>query len=118
MSTAQLGSLGFTVLVIAGFTLAAFNGKMPTLPDARGLGFTAAAAVIGVIAYSGLTRAMRIGNIGFVTQFRYTRLVFALLIAVVVFGERPDALTLTGAAAIVLAGLYSFARARSAGSAR
>jgi drug/metabolite transporter (DMT)-like permease len=38
---------------------------------------------------------------------RYTRLVFALILATVVFGERLDALTLAGAAIIVGSGSYT-----------
>jgi drug/metabolite transporter (DMT)-like permease len=38
--------------------------------------------------------------------------VFALIIGVAVFGERPDVWTLTGAALIIGSGLYTFARER------
>lgn len=47
--------------------------------------------------------------------FRYTRLGFALLVAAVVFGERPDLPMLLGAGMIALAGGYAMwreARAR------
>jgi len=118
MSTAQLGSLGFAVVSVAGLLLMALDGALPPPPTGQSLLFTAGAALVGVLAYAALTRAMRAGDVGFVAPYRYTRLVFALLIAFTVFGERPDPLTLLGAAIIVLAGLYSFARARSAGSGR
>ena len=49
-------------------------------------------------------------SIATTTPFRYTRLVFAMLIGVVIFGERPDALTLLGSAIVVGAGLYSLMR--------
>ncbi|MGB1177985.1 MAG: DMT family transporter, partial [Lentibacter algarum] len=116
MSTAQLGSLGFAVLTVAGLLLSALEGTVPSLPTGQSLLLTAGAAIVGVLAYASLTRAMRAGDVGFVAPYRYTRLVFALLIAFTVFGERPDPLTLLGATIIVLAGLYSFSRARSAGS--
>jgi drug/metabolite transporter (DMT)-like permease len=48
---------------------------------------------------------MRMGQVAVVTPFRYTRIVFALIIGVVVFGERPDGLTLIGSALIVACGL-------------
>ena len=116
MSTAQLGSLGFAVLTVAGLLLSALESTVPSLPTGQSLLLTAGAAIVGVLAYASLTRAMRAGDVGFVAPYRYTRLVFALLIAFTVFGERPDPLTLFGATIIVLAGLYSFSRARSAGS--
>ena len=55
---------------------------------------------------------MRVGEISFVTPFRYTRLVFALIFGIVIFGERPDVLTLTGSAIIVLSGIYTVWRER------
>ena len=113
MSMAQLGSLGFSVLVIAGFVLMAFEGGMPTAPTGLPLLKLAAASCVGVFAYGALTQAMRTGDVSFVTPFRYTRLVFALILAVTLFGERPDAWVLLGACVIVGAGLYSFLRGRA-----
>jgi len=55
---------------------------------------------------------MRVGEISFIAPFRYTILVWALLIGVFVFGEIPDALALLGAAIVVCAGLYTFFRER------
>jgi drug/metabolite transporter (DMT)-like permease len=62
------------------------------------------------VAIYSITAAMRVGDVAAVTPFRYTRLVFALVIAFFVFGERPDAWTLIGAAIVVASGLYSFWR--------
>ncbi len=53
---------------------------------------------------------MRTGDVGAVTPFRYTRLVFALILAAALFGERPDAMTLAGAGLIVAAGLFGLTR--------
>jgi drug/metabolite transporter (DMT)-like permease len=47
-----------------------------------------------------------------VAPFRYTRLVFTLVIAVIFLGERPDVWTLGGAAVIILTGLYTLSRER------
>ena len=55
---------------------------------------------------------MRIGEISFVTSFRYTRMIFALAIGVLVFAERPDQLTLIGAAIVIGSGLYTLWRER------
>ena len=49
--------------------------------------------------------AMRTGEVSAVTPFRYSRLVFAMLIGKAVFGERPDAQTFLGAAISVACGL-------------
>ena len=67
----------------------------------------------GIFAYYALTIAMRTGEIAAVTPFRYTRLVFAMLAGVIVFAERPDVITLSGAVLIIGSGLYTFARERA-----
>jgi drug/metabolite transporter (DMT)-like permease len=55
---------------------------------------------------------MRMGEVSVVTPFRYTRLVFALILGATVFGERPDAATLLGSAVIVASGVYTLLRSR------
>ncbi len=74
----------------------------------------AAAAGCLVVGYLFGVMTMRVGDIGFVSPFRYTVLIWALLLGAVVFGEVPDALTLVGSALVVATGLYSFHRERRA----
>jgi drug/metabolite transporter (DMT)-like permease len=76
-----------------------------TLPSPQGLALMAGASLFGIAGYGALTQAMRTGQVSAVTPFRYTRIVFALAVGVLVFGERPDALTLAGSALIVACGL-------------
>jgi drug/metabolite transporter (DMT)-like permease len=81
------------------------------LPLTRGArGWLGAGILSTLIAIYAITSAMRVGDVSAVTPFRYTRLVFALVIAFFVFGERPDAWTLIGAAIVVASGLYTFWR--------
>ncbi|MEH6404747.1 MAG: DMT family transporter [Sneathiella sp.] len=111
LSNVQLGVYGFFMLIPTGLAMLAYTGEL-AWPTALGWGQLAGAIVIGVIAYYSLTAAMRIGEISVVTPFRYTRLVFALILGVIVFGERPDAMTLIGAAIIVSSGLYTVFRSQ------
>jgi drug/metabolite transporter (DMT)-like permease len=82
---------------------------MPNLPA---VALITGAAVFGIAAYAALTAAMRSGDIATVTPFRYTRLLFALLLGVVVFGEHPDTLTLLGSAIIVACGALILTQGR------
>ena len=66
----------------------------------------------GVLGYYGIVTAMRIGEASALTPFRYTRLVFSITAGMLVFGERPDNMTLAGAALIIGSGLYAFIRER------
>lgn len=109
LSNAQLGVAGFLCLIAAGLVALPFGGAM-VWPDLAPLGAVAIAAVFGIGAYSALTTAMRAGEIGVIAPFRYSRLLFALVLAMGTLGERPDALTLLGAGVIVGSGLYSLLR--------
>lgn len=113
LSNLQLGIYGFFMLIPTGAALLLATGgaAMPGAPEALGL---ALATLFGVASYWGLTAAMRMGEVSVITPFRYTRLVFALVLAVLVFGERPDAPMLAGSALIIASGLYTLARARKA----
>lgn len=109
LSNRQLGTLGFAMLAVAGALILGWTGGA-RLPDGREAALVAGATVFGIGGYHALTGAMRTGEIAAVTPFRYTRLVFALILAVSLLGERPDGMTLAGAALIVAAGLYGLTR--------
>jgi drug/metabolite transporter (DMT)-like permease len=70
----------------------------------------AAAIACGIAGYYSITSAMRLGEVAVVTPFRYTRLLFALILGFLVFAERPDAATLIGGAIIVASGVYTIVR--------
>jgi drug/metabolite transporter (DMT)-like permease len=112
LSNMQLGVYGFCVLIPTGAILVPFTGGL-VLPD-----FTTSLEVLGIIvfgvtAYYFLTCAMRTGEVSVVTPFRYTRLIFALIIGLVVFSERPDFMTLLGSIIVVLSGIFSLLKIRS-----
>ena len=53
---------------------------------------------------------MRVGDVGFVAPFRYTGLVWALVLGWFVFGDWPSNLTLLGGAIVVASGMFMFHR--------
>ena len=105
----QLGIYGFFVLIPTGLGLLIYSGGA-IVPELKASGQILGAIVFGVIAYYCLTLAMRTGEISVVTPFRYTRLVFALIIGFLIFGERPDVMTLLGSTIIVAGGIYTLLR--------
>ncbi len=111
LSNRQLGALGFAMLAVAGAILLAVTGGA-AVPDARGLALLAGGAVFAMAGYHALTAAMRTGEVSAVTPFRYTRLIFALVLAMVLFQERPDAATWIGAALVVGSGIFALTRSR------
>lgn len=111
ITTAQISAWGFVAVAIlgAGMLLVTGGARVPTLPQS---GHIAGALFFGITAYWAITQAMRLGEISVITPFRYSRLIFALIIGTLVFAERPDGWTLAGAALIIGSGLYTFARER------
>lgn len=109
LSNDQLGVAGFAVLALSGALILAVTRHLAWL-GATGLALLAGLTAAGLFGYAALTRAMRTGEVGAVTPFRYSRLVFALALAVTVFGERPDAGMILGAALIVGCGLALLVR--------
>ena len=106
LSNIQLGVYGFFVLIPTGIVMMLFQGQ-PTLPSGTAMLQIAGAVVFGVMAYNALTIAMRAGDVSVVSPFRYTRLLFALVLGIFVFGESPDLLTLCGGLLIVASGAYT-----------
>ncbi len=106
LSNAQLGVAGFAVLAVSGAILSIWTGIGAIATP----GLLAGAIVFGVSGYAALTTAMRTGEVAAVTPFRYSRLVFALILSVAAFGEHPDAMTLAGSALIVLCGIALLTR--------
>ncbi len=111
-STLQLSFLAFLVLIPAAAILMAINGTALVAVSAINGIYLGIALLIGIMAYYGIVAAMRIGDVSFISPFRYSRILFALVIGTAVFGERPDALTLLGASVIVASGLYTLWRER------
>lgn len=76
------------------------------------VGLLALAAVLVLVGYQCVIVAMRAGDISAVAPFRYTALLWAMLLGFLVFGDVPDTAMTIGASIIVLSGLYAFYRER------
>jgi drug/metabolite transporter (DMT)-like permease len=109
LSNRQLGALGFAMLATAGAILLLINGGA-TVPGSAALLYLTGGTVFGMAGYHALTYAMRTGDVSAVTPFRYTRLIFAMVLAMALFGERPDLATWIGAALVVGSGIYALTR--------
>lgn len=110
VSTTQLGILGFLMVFIAGVVISIFQNAPVVAPTPHAFALLVGTGLCGLVGYSALTLAMRTGEVSVVAPFRYSRLLFALILAFFIFGERPDALTLIGGALIVGSGTYTLIR--------
>lgn len=106
----QLSGAAYGAMVPAGLLMGLVVSGSPVLPTGQDWALMAGTMLFGVTAYSALVTASRLGEASAVAPFRYTRLGFAMIVAVVVFSERPDAATLAGAALIAASGGYAMWR--------
>lgn len=109
--TSVVAASAFLAVGVVGLGMMAATGGA-VLPPPRAFALIAAALAIGLFAYWAIVEATRAGDASAVAPFRYSRIVFALVIAWAVLGERPDAMTLAGAALIIASGLYTLYRER------
>ncbi|CAM3082645.1 DMT family transporter [Paracoccus nototheniae] len=106
----QLSASAYAAIAVAGLGLGIATGQGAVLPDGAQLMLLAGTILFGVLGYAALVAASRLGEASVVAPFRYARLGFALLVAAVVFGERPDLPMLAGSGLIALAGVYAMWR--------
>lgn len=110
IDTRVLTASAFAAMVPCGLIWMAFETQPATLPTLPESALITASVAFGLTAYVCMVQSMRLAELPVIAPFRYTRLFFALILAVVVFGERPEALTLTGAAIIAAAGIHAMWR--------
>ena len=77
----------------------------------QSLGLLATAAVLLLIGYQCIIMAMRIAEISYVAPFRYTALLWAILLGYLVFGDVPDGPMIAGASSSSVRPLHALPRA-------
>jgi drug/metabolite transporter (DMT)-like permease len=102
---------GFFAVAVAGAALIAL-GDVPVMPDGAAFWKIALVILCSTTGYYAIVAAMRLAEASALMPFRYARLVLSLAIGVVVFAERPDAMTLAGAGVILCAAFYTYLRER------
>lgn len=112
LSSIQLSWLAFLVGVPAALGLSFISPSDWVAPTAWTGAVALGTVAMGGLAYVMLIQATRLGDLSFVTPFRYSRIAFALLAGALFFDERPDGLMLLGIAIIIGSGLYTLWRER------
>jgi len=62
--------------------------------------------LLGSLGYLLLIASIRMAPVSIVMPFRYSRIIFLMVLGVLVFGETPDVPMLLGAALIIMSGVY------------
>lgn len=71
------------------------------------------AGIFLIVGYLCAVTAMRSGDIGVVAPFRYTSLLWAILLGWISFGTLPDFWTVFGASVVIAAGIFTLLRERA-----
>jgi drug/metabolite transporter (DMT)-like permease len=87
-------------------------------PDVGELAKLACASILVVAGYLTAVQAMRHGDIAVVAPFRYTVVIWAMIVGYLVWGDVPDAAMLIGTAVIIASGIYTLYRERKAANLR
>ncbi len=97
----------FTMAAATPFTVAwvLFNGEN-LIPVNTNWFVVIPMVVIGAMGYMLLISSIRQAEVSVVMPFRYSRIIFLLVLGVLVFDEKPGALMLTGAVLIIASGSY------------
>ena len=105
---ALITAVSITIVGGIGSLLQSWDGA-----SLQNVGLLLIAAMFIVVAYLTNVIAMRQGEIGFVSPFRYSVLLWAIGLGWVVFGDIPSANMLIGSAIVIVTGVYTFYRERA-----
>ena len=100
----------FSSVVIAGAIILLVSPQDIAPIADKELVYLGCTIVFSISGYYAIVSAMRVGNASVVTSFRYSRLIFSLLVGVFIFNESVDMLTLIGSVIIIGSGLYTYLR--------
>ena len=106
-----------TVTLSASLTVMIFSGVASLATPWVGISALNGLMIVGASVfilggYYFSVRVMRVGDVSFIAPFRYTGLVWALILGWFVFGDWPTNLTLLGAGIVVATGLFTLYRER------
>jgi|TARA_R110000787_G_scaffold51135_3_gene121346 drug/metabolite transporter (DMT)-like permease len=100
------------VLSVTGFSaFAQLSTPWQPVSTTHWVAITAAAFFV-LIGYYLSVQTMRVGDVSFIAPFRYTGLIWALILGWFVFGDWPVPSTLAGAAIVAATGLFTLYRER------
>ena len=104
------GQIGGTLLF--GVVIAPFGW---ITPSPRDFALLSLFGVLSIMALACVNYALKLAAASVVVPYQYTLIGWAILLGYVVFGDAPDVFTVSGAAVIILAGLYIFWREQRLG---
>jgi len=93
----------FAAMLLVSGVVAPFTWIVPSVLD---FGLLMLLGLVAMTAFLCVNRSLKLAPASVVVPYQYTMIVWAGMLGWLVFGDVPDAFTLTGAAIIIGAGLY------------
>lgn len=112
-ATAVVFSTSLALTLVTAILTLATGWRAPGLAELATLAFSGCMLLVG---YVFSVNAMRTGEIGFVQPFRYTLLLWSILLGIAIFHDWPDPLMLLGAAIVVATGIFTLHRESASAS--
>ncbi len=106
LSDYHLGLYGFIAVILAGILFSVWSGSAYVSLSVWTLTYILLLILVGCFSYIALMKAMRKGEVSFVTPFRYTRILFGVGAGVLLFGETITTLLILGSIIIVGSGFF------------
>ena len=100
------------VVAISGPVYGLIVGEHWSMPSARAVALLFGASFFLIGGYLTAVDFMRHGDIAVVAPFRYTVIVWAVIVGFLVWREAPDTLMVVGTTIIIATGVYTFHRER------
>jgi len=97
------------MVTISGFTMVTIQGNWVPLAWIH-VGTLALASVFLFVGYQFIVQSMRIGEVAYVVPYRYTSLLFSILLGYIFFAEIPDKYTILGSIIVIAMGLFTLYR--------
>jgi drug/metabolite transporter (DMT)-like permease len=107
-----LGMHGFMSVAMSGIILTLFFDESFLWPDIKTGLFLMLGVLLGVVGYSAIVSAMRIGEVSVITPFRYSRIIFGLAIGVFLFDESISLSSVLGCILVVMSSLVVLSSTR------
>lgn len=92
-------------VAVGGLAYGLYQGFQPI--ELWQFGLLAAAAILLATGYVFMVSTLRLGDLSGTAPFRYSNVLFAIMLGMVIFGEFPDALSYAGMVLIIAAGIYA-----------
>ena len=96
------------IALVGGFLTFAYEGWIPMKLNEVILLFIASTLIF--VGYFFAISAMRSGQVGFVSPFRYTIMIWAIILGYLIWGDIPNNLTLLGISIVIGMGIFTFWR--------